>query len=389
MQNRDQAVSSTLGARRLPELDAARGLIMILMALDHTMGMVVHKSFVELWAAPVPAYGTLQAFFTRFVTHTCAPGFAMIMGAGMVFFAYSRREAGWSEAKIIRHYWIRAIVLVTIMLTLEAIVWTQVYPPRPGSPPIPMLFGVLFSLAGSMALGSLLLRAPSGVLAALGVGLALITQWIVPISLPIKEAAEVINLPMMFTFVPFGKWVPPLNIFVLYPVMPWFVFTLFGMVMARHIQADRTQTERMLPFAGLALVAAFVILRVMGGFGNFHPVEGKGVIAFLAVTKYPPSLAYMCLFSGVNLLIISAFSRAGAFWSNGNNPLQVFGKCPFFFYILHLYFFMVLGKLFENAPGYWVGYACWALGLALLYWPCRAFVSLKGRSSPNSIIRLF
>lgn len=388
MQNNDQSAVLSL-TKRLPELDAARGLIMILMALDHTMELVCHKGFGEFWAAPVPDYGTMQAFFTRFVTHTCAPGFAMIMGAGMIFFASSRRSSGWNEAKIIRHYWIRAIVLVTIMLTLENFVWTQAFPSRPDSLPIMLEFGVLFSLAGSMALGSLLLRAPSGVLAALGAGLAIITQWIVPISLPWKEAAEVINLPTMFAFVPFGKQFPPVGIFVLYPVLPWFVFTLFGMVLARFIQADRARTERMLPLAGAALVAFFVLLRIMGGFGNFHPVEGKGVIAYLAVNKYPPSLVYMCLFSGVNLLIISAFSRAGAFWSNRNNPLQVFGKCPFFFYILHLYFFLLVGKLFAEAPGYWGGYAVWLLGLAFLYWPCRAFVGLKGRSDPDSIIKLF
>lgn len=378
--------------RRLPELDAARGLIMILMALDHTMEMVAHKSFTEIWAMPVPDYGTLLAFFTRFITHTCAPGFALIMGAGMIFFASSRRSAGWSEARIIRHYWIRAMILVAMMLTVEFFAWAQAYPPRPDMPPISLLFGVLFSLAGSMALGSLLLRAPSAALAALGAGLALVTQWIVPVSLPWKEAAAVINLPMMFSFVPFGRQIPPFNIFVLYPVLPWFVFTLFGMILARLIKADRARTERMLPLAGAAIVAAFLLVRVMGGFGNFHPIEGEGLIAFLAVNKYPPSLAYMLLFSGVNLLMISAFSHAGEFWWKAGNPLQVFGKCPFFFYFLHLYFFMILGKvlkMFVEKPGYPLAYACWALGLVLLYWPCREFVKLKGRSSPDSIIRLF
>ncbi|GAB6279996.1 MAG: DUF1624 domain-containing protein [Thermovirga sp.] len=378
-----------LKSRRLPELDAARGLIMILMALDHTMELVCHKGFFEFWAMPVPDYGTLQAFFTRFITHTCAPGFALIMGAGMIFFADSRRSAGWSEARIIRHYWVRAAILVTIMLTLENYVWAQAFSPRPGTPPIMLEFGVLFSLAGSMVIGSFVLRTPTRALAALGLGLALFTQWIVPAHLSYQEAMGTISLPMMFSFIPFGMESDSLGVFVLYPVLPWFVFTLFGMVLARLILTDRTGTERVLPLAGAALIAAFVLLRLFGGFGNTHPIEGKGIVAFLAVNKYPPSLAYMLLFSGVNLLVISAFSRAGAFWSNRNNPLQVFGKCPFFFYILHLYFFMIVGKLFAAAPEYGVGYTCWALGLALLYWPCRTFVDLKGRSGPESIIRLF
>jgi uncharacterized membrane protein len=365
---------------------------MILMALDHTMGIIAHKRFTEIWAMPVPDYGTLLAFFTRFVTHTCAPGFALIMGAGMIFFATSRRSAGWSEARIIRYYWIRAMILVTMMLTVELFVWAQVYPPGPDTPPVFLLFGVLFSLAGSMALGSLLLRVPSAALAALGAGLALFTQWIVPAHLSYQEAIGTINLPMMFSFVPFGKQIPPFNIFVLYPILPWFVFTLFGMILARLIQANRAQTGKMMPLAGAALVASFLLVRVMGGFGNFHPIEGEGLIAFLAVNKYPPSLAYMLLFSGINLLVISFFSHAGEFWWKAENPLQVFGKCPFFFYFLHLYFFMILGKvlkMFVEKPGYPLAYTCWALGLVLLYWPCRAFVKLKGRSSPDSIIRLF
>jgi len=97
----------------------------------------------------------------------------------------------------------------------------------------------------------------------------------------------------------------------------------------------------------------------------------------------------MLLFGGVTLLAISFFARAGQFWSNSKNPLQVFGKCPFFFYILHLYFFLPLGKLFPQQPGYEVGYLCWALGLAALYLPCKAFAGLKRKSSLDSIIRLF
>lgn len=375
--------------RRLPELDATRGLIMMLMALDHTMGLVCHKGFLEFWAMPVPDYGTLQAFFTRFVTHACAPGFALIMGAGMIFFAKTRREAGWTEARIIRHYWIRAAVLVAVMLTLENLVWSLAYPSQSDNPVITLEFGVLYSLAGSMALGSLLLRAPAKALAALGVVLAFITQWLVNVHLGFPEPMESVSLPVMFSFIPSGLKTEELRVFVLYPVLPWFVFALFGMVLARRIQAERAKTERVLPFAGAALVAGFVLLRLFGGFGNTHPVEGEGIIAFLAVTKYPPSIAYMLLFGGVTLLAISFFARAGQFWSDSKNPLQVFGKCPFFFYILHLYFFLLVGKLFPQQPGYEVGYLCWALGLAALYLPCKAFAGLKRKSSIDSIIRLF
>ncbi|MFP4482751.1 MAG: DUF1624 domain-containing protein [Thermovirgaceae bacterium] len=375
--------------RRLPELDATRGLIMVLMALDHTMGLVCHKGFFEFWAMPVPDYGTLQAFFTRFVTHSCAPGFALIMGAGMVFFAKSRHEAGWTEVKIIRHYWTRAAVLVAIMLTMENLVWSFAYPSQADNPGIALEFGVLYSLAGSMALGSLLLRVPARALAALGIVLAVITQWLVNVHLGFAEPMESVSLPVMFSFIPSGLKTEYLRVFVLYPVLPWFVFALFGMVLARRLQAERVKTEHMLPFVGAALVAGFVLLRLSGGFGNTHPVEGEGVIAFLAVNKYPPSITYMLLFSGVALLAISAFSRAGRFWSDSKNPLQVFGKCPFFFYILHLYFFLLVGKIFPQPPSYEVGYLCWFLGLAALYLPCKAFVGLKRKSSLNSIIRLF
>ncbi len=382
----------TLGAKRLPEMDAARGLIMILMAVDHSMSLVAHINFSEFWAAPVPAYGSLLAFFTRFVTHTCAPGFSMLMGAGMVFFASSRRASGWNEGRIIRQYWLRAFILVAVMLTVELFVWTQAYPPRPGTPPVPLLFGVLFALAGSMALGSLVLRAPKALLALLAIVLAVTTNMLVPVSLSWKEAAGVINMPMMFGFVPFGRQIPPLNIFVLYPVLPWLVFTLFGMVLAKFLQSDREKTEKMLPLAGAALVAGFVLLRLTGGFGNIHPVEGEGIIAFLAVNKYPPSIAYALLFGGVNLLILSFFSHAGDFWWKPENPLQVFGKCPFFFYVLHLYLFMIMGKvlgLFMESVGYPAAFACWAVGLVVLYWPCRAFVRYKHSTRPGSIIRLF
>ena len=96
--------------KRLLPLDALRGLIMILMAIDHANFFVarLHPTG-EFWGVPLPQYNNIAEFLTRLVTHICAPGFFFLMGVGMVLFAHSRRSLGWSERKISQNLFLRAL----------------------------------------------------------------------------------------------------------------------------------------------------------------------------------------------------------------------------------------------------------------------------------------
>ena len=93
---------SPVAAPRIEALDALRGLIMLLMALDHSAYFVAGYHATEIWGLPVPVHASEFGFVTRLVGHVCAPGFFLLMGIGMTLFATSRRGRGWSEGRIAR-----------------------------------------------------------------------------------------------------------------------------------------------------------------------------------------------------------------------------------------------------------------------------------------------
>lgn len=108
---------------RLLSLDVLRGLIMVLMAVDHAGYFIGKLHPAEYWGRPLPQYTDAFSFLTRFISHPCAPGFFFLMGTGMILFAASRRKLGWSEKKIVRFFLIRGLLLIGIELFFINITW--------------------------------------------------------------------------------------------------------------------------------------------------------------------------------------------------------------------------------------------------------------------------
>ncbi|WP_286952821.1 MULTISPECIES: hypothetical protein [Aminobacterium] len=119
------AEDKLLSSRRITELGATRGLIMILMAQDHSMVLISKIHTSEMWARLLSDDygGSLLLFFTRWISHLCAPGFALLMGADMILFAESRKKPGWETGSVIRHFLIKGFILIIASLTLEDILW--------------------------------------------------------------------------------------------------------------------------------------------------------------------------------------------------------------------------------------------------------------------------
>ncbi len=111
---------SPVAAPRIEAPDALRGLIMLLMALDHAAAFVAGHHTTEIWGLPIPQHPSALAFVTRLVSHLCAPGFFLLMGMGMTLFAASRRTRSWSEGRIARHFAVRGLVLVVVDLLLAS-----------------------------------------------------------------------------------------------------------------------------------------------------------------------------------------------------------------------------------------------------------------------------
>lgn len=364
--------------KRLLALDALRGLIMILMAIDH-MRMMLMAHPLEIWDAALPHYDSAGPFLTRFATHFCAPGFFFLMGAGMVLYGEARGNAGWRQAKIAGHWMMRGLLLVVV----DQLVINPVLNGRP----TPMTHQVLTGLGGAMIVGALLLRLPAWPLAALGAAVVLVNQ-VLPSAL---VSWQVPLTPLVrFLLVPgqSGSW------FFLYSVFAWLGVALLGMAFGRAWLARGNRVFRWALLGGLASLPLFVLVRLGNGFGNIRPIEGKGWIGFLNVVKYPPSLAFLLLTLGVLGILLFLFEKAGPALARWGKPLLVFGRTALFFYVTHIFIYKVLQIMWAGEHGL-VGvslpsmYAGWAAGLLLLYPICLLYDQFKRQTPPGSLWELF
>ncbi|MEJ2013891.1 MAG: heparan-alpha-glucosaminide N-acetyltransferase domain-containing protein [Anaerolineales bacterium] len=353
-----QILTSTSSGGRQRALDALRGLIIVFMALDHANYFIAQRhSSGEYWGGAFPVYTDLPSFLTRFVTHFCAPGFFLLMGAGMSFFAASRRNRGWSWGAVLRHFLLRGLLLVALQLLLINLAWHW------GPYPFPSFYiGVLIALGGTMILGSLLLPLRDLPLAGLILILFVGTELLHPApELWGKLNIDVLNLLLLR---PGGDDLLWSN----YPILPWLELVIFGMLLGRWMRRDPRKTLSRTWIIGASFLMLFLILRSLDGFGNIRPRPGTNWMDFLNPVKYPPSMTFTLLTTGVNLILLSVLgwlSRRKAAWLN---ILTAFGRAPLLVYVLHLFLYLALGRLLTPGGSSLLPmYALWLLGLAVLY----------------------
>lgn len=384
--------SAPPGAARLASLDSLRGLIIVLMALDHASLFVARHHWVEFWGVPLPDYGGALSLWTRVVSHLCAPGFFLLMGAGMTFFAAARRDLGWSEGRIVRHFLLRGAVLVVVdlVLVVPAFALSEldrvredlpvVLPAIPGSGGTPYFSpGVLAALGAAMMTGGLLVR-----LAPLGKGLVALGLLLgCQLLLPGAEAAEEPFSVVARLLLVAGHSGHAL---IIYPLCPWLAVTLLGMAGGAALRAQPERVMRLALPLGAAALALFAGLRLAGGFATHHPMPRHDWMGLLTVTKYPPSIAFLLLSLGTNAMFWVLLQRGERLWGR---PLRVYGRAPLFFYVAHLYLYGAMGLLLPGPTSLAGMYPFWLLGVVLLYPACRAYERFKRATGPDSPWRLF
>lgn len=385
--------SSSLAENREPRLlylDALRGLIMILMAVDHASFFIAHQHPAEFWGQPLPEYAGALPFLTRFVTHFCAPGFFFMMGIGMTLFAQSRRQLGWSDSAIRKHFLTRGALLIVLQLFIENPAWILgptaelgTEPPGGGSQVL-LHFGVLYGLGASMIVCAFLLRLNAIVLACISLLSVLVTQALIPGP---DKVAELSSPLARLLLIPGHTNI----VQVFYPLLPWLGLAVFGLIFARWILANPAAIPRKAALFGTGFLLLFLLVRLNAGFGNIHPVNNATWITFLSVTKYPPSLTYILLTLGVDLLLLALFARVVTTLRRWAKPLFVFGQTALFFYLAHLYLYAVMGLTIAPAGGTSLGwmYAYWAGGLVLLYLLCVRYRTFKQKTPADSVWRFF
>jgi uncharacterized membrane protein len=382
---------------RLTSVDALRGAIMVIMALDHT------RDFLHIGAmafSPEDLTRTTPIlFFTRWITHFCAPVFMFTAGLG-AFFRLQR--PGTTKADVSRFLWTRGLWLVIVELTIMRLAMNFTFDPR-----FPVILLVLTALGLSMIALAVLVHVPTRVLAI--------------------ASLVVVALHNLLDGLPpatFGAWAPIWNllhqpgvfvlgglpIFVAYPLVPWVAVMALGFCAGSLFLQRPEERQRQLLRWGIGLTLAFVAIRAINIYGDPVPWSSQPsavmtLVSFFRVTKYPPSLDFLLMTLGPALVILSYLDRRGV---ASANPLVVIGRVPLFYYVLHFwllhlltvalawlrygsasfaYFFSPVPSMggarevFPSDFGYplWVAYAAWISIVLVMYPLCRWFAAVKAR----------
>jgi uncharacterized membrane protein len=373
---------------RLESVDVVRGVIMILMAIDHTRDFFGNNS-----SSPTdPTQTTIPLFFTRWIPHFCAPVFLMLMGTG-AYLALRRKSKGeLSKYLLTRGLWL--IFLDLVVTRGFGVQFNFDYQMT--------LLNVLWALGWAMIVLSALVRLPVSVVTAFGLlmiaGHNLLDS--IQSSNPIWSLLHSPNFILQ---------TPQHSVFAAYVLVPWVGVTAAGYGLGQIYGWASKRRRTFLLRAGLGLTAAFVILRWVNVYGDpFRWSTQKSaaftVLSFLNTDKYPPSLLFLLMTLGPALLFLWAVDgRTPRFL----RPALVIGRVPMFYYLLHFPLIHLIAIavcyaryghvhwMFESPtidkfpitppPGWGyslpVIYLIWAFVVVALYPLCRWFAALKQRHS--------
>jgi len=353
---------------RLASLDALRGLLMVLMALDHASHFVGQQhSSGEYWGGPFPTYDAALPFLIRWITHLCAPGFFLLMGAGISLFAQARAPRGWGWRELARHFCLRGGALVALELLVVNPGWRL----SPGGWSTQLYVGVLTALGLAMAVCGLLTRLAPGVLVTLSIAIAVATDLAMPAPAQWGQSYSIVVRPLL---IPGGTR----TLWANYPMLPWLSVALLGMAFGRWLHEDRARAFHRAVAVGLGFLAAFVVLRALDGFGNLRPRAGTTWIDWLNVVKYPPSITYLLLTLGLDLLLLGGLARVSDWRPHALRFLETYGRVPLFFYVTHLFVYAAMGHLL-TPKGTDLGTMAglWLVGLLVQFGPCLLYARLR------------
>ena len=379
------SVIETASRKRIASLDIVRGAVMVLMAIDH----------VRVFAG-VPTNGSPAVFFTRWVTHFCAPAFIFL--AGTAAFLYLQKVA--SRTALAKFLVVRGLWLVLLELTLLRFGWTFNFDYANFT-----FAGVIWVIGWSMVVLAGLALLPVAVVGSIGLAIVLFHNAVAPIVYSIESPSPLVQI----LYAGGGFNLGGLGFAVLYVLIPWAGVMAAGFAFGLVMRESPAKRRRICLIIGFTAVALFVLLRATGVYGDPHQWSpDNGSLAFLNPAKYPPSLQFLLMTLGPTILVIPLIENARgrvAGW------LRVFGEVPFFFYILHIPLIHLAAViisyvrtpastwwLFANhpmmppdvPPGYrWslpLLYLVWAIVVVLLYIACRWYAKLKAESK-NPLLR--
>ena len=380
-------------SHRIQSIDLLRGVVMILMALDHA------RDYFHYGAAltdPTDLETTTPVlFFTRFITHFCAPIFVFLAGTAAYLYGQKR-----TKRQLSRFLWTRGLWLIFLELTLNSFIWW-----------FDIHFGflnlqILWAIGFSMIALSLLIYLPFPVL--LGVGAVIVAGHNLLDGIVMEGYSP---QALLWYFLHQNQFLPISQTRVIlfnYPVLAWIgVMALgycFGTIYRKGY--DPVERKKWLLRLGLGSLALFLVMRGINVYGDLVPwsTQRYGLftaLSFINVTKYPPSLAFVLITIGPGMLFLYAIENVK---NRFTDFLLAYGRVPFFYYFLHMLFIHIIallvlvftggnwrlmilkvevfvsGELSSYGYPLWVVYVVW-IGVVLLLFPlCRWYMRYKANN---------
>ena len=409
-----QSVTDPLKSARSPRIDSVdllRGLVMVIMLLDHTRDFVHHDSF---FMDPTDITKTYPAlFFTRWITHYCAPIFVFLAGAGTYFqVARGKSKADLSRFLVTRGLWLIFLEFTAVRLAAS---WELHYS-------FLGMMQVIWVFGWGMIVLAALIHLPTRIVAAFGLVMIAthnlldgikVTQWQGPGSPVPSVGAKLWDVFHQQAAFPIAGWPSPV-ILILYPLIPWLGVMAVGYAFGSVYDRPSDERRGWLFRWGSAITIGFVVIRAINSYGDpghwaVQKTVAMTVVSFLDVQKYPPSLLYLMMTLGPALLALGLWERyndpgANISRTGLKGAFITFGRVPLFFYLLQWptahgagflltylagkdtsqYFRPFIGGAPPPAnAGFslWVVYAAWIAGVLLLYPICKWYAGVKARRS--------
>ena len=384
---------------RLPSVDALRGGVMIIMALDHVRDFI-HRGAMS--QSPTDLETTTAALFlTRWVTHFCAPVFMFTAGLGAYFYLRNgqRTKGQLSRFLVTRGLW---------LMFLEVTVMQVAYNFNPATSN-PFFVLILWLLGVCMIVLAGLIWIPISWLTVISVATILL-----------HNTLDGVRAQSFGSFAPVWTLLHQVSVFPLagrtvilpYPLIPWVAVMALGFCFGPLLEKAPAERRRLLLRIGVGATIAFVLLRALNVYGDPARWASQStavftVLSFLNVTKTPPSLLFILMTLGPATVALSMFDRMPL---SRSHPLIVFGRVPLLYFVLHFvaahlaavalafarygtatFSFLWLPVPSMSGPedvfppdfghDLWVAYAVWITIVVALYPLCRWFAAIKQRSS--------
>ena len=416
--------------KRILSIDIARGLVMVIMALDHTRDLLHVDSLTQ---SPTDlATTTPILFFTRWITHLCAPSFVFLSGTSAWLSVHRQRTApatsaatrtpGTPGSSIRRHFLIRGIWLIILEFTIvNFALWWDIHFRI-------IMFQVIATIGFGFVALAFLYRLSPKILAGIGLLIIFGHDLLSPVMLPVNPTARIL-LSLLFSNGLFPI-TPNFSLLIAYPVIPWLGILLTGFAAGRIFGMPAEKRKQLLLRGGFAAIGLFLLLRLGNFYGDPAPWTVQrnwiySVLSFFNVSKYPPSLLYTLITLGLLFLFLAFLTHGAASPYEGREGaasphdskegvfgriLAVYGKVPLFYYLIHWYvlrcamFIMVFAEGFHirdliftpfqfGRPAKGSGlplagvYAVWLTIVVLLYPLCRWYGRYRAAHPEKTLLR--